>query len=228
MVAQNDKWIATILPPTPKLRIRGELPVALTIALLVHFGFFLFLHIGRSKEVDQPPTLVQLLTIPMSPPKPEAPTFVELQLQIPQPSPVAFPEISIEEPPAVSKTGTPSVSIALPPQVTPAGGGGSGQGHGAGQGSATDTWTTCTRRDMPDYPQSAKMYGITNAKVTLLVPLDERGAIGKIQVLRSSGLRLLDDAAVKAVRRWKCSPVIEDGRPVKAITKQEIEFLLSR
>jgi protein TonB len=218
----------------PKSRVWSARAVALTIVFALHVAFLVLLSVRSPQVIDESPALVQVLDIPVAPSKPDIPTVADLEmLSLPLPQ-VPLPEISIDDSPASTGNDSPPVPVVFSPMQDAISGRGSGQGQGEGRqnargsGSAPDTWTACSVRNMPTYPQSAKVYGIQQARVTLLVPLDEQGAIGKIQVLRSSGLQLLDDAAVRAVKRWKCSPVVEDGRPVQAITKQEIEFLLRR
>jgi TonB family protein len=64
----------------------------------------------------------------------------------------------------------------------------------------------------------------TGTKVTLLAQLDESGKFASIVVESSSGSPSLDAASISALKQWRCSPVIENGRAVAALVKQEFHF----
>jgi protein TonB len=60
--------------------------------------------------------------------------------------------------------------------------------------------------------------------VILEALLDERGNVDRLKVLRSEPL--LDDAAVEAVRRWRCTPTLLNGVPVPVLMMVTVRFSL--
>jgi len=75
----------------------------------------------------------------------------------------------------------------------------------------------------PVYPALAiasQMQGI----VILEAIVDEEGRVESVRVLRSPGV--FDNAAVEAVRQWRYSPVILNGRPEKFILTVVVSFRL--
>jgi protein TonB len=52
------------------------------------------------------------------------------------------------------------------------------------------------------------------------------GKAGAADIVRSSGSGMLDQAALKAVRRWRFSPAQRAGRPVRATLNVPITFEL--
>jgi len=109
------------------------------------------------------------------------------------------------------------------------GGSGGGTGHGSGHGSGNG-WgmvgdMACVYCPKPDYPQDAlemKQQGT----VVLRVMIDARGDVSDVAIKQSSGHVLLDQAALRTVRRWKVEPDKTAGVPVGAEAEQVINFEL--
>lgn len=83
----------------------------------------------------------------------------------------------------------------------------------------------CPRRPAPAYPAAARRRGL-EGRVQLKVALAATGVIDEITVSESSGSPLLDEAAMAAVRRWRCKPARIDGKAVSALALQRITFHL--
>lgn len=58
---------------------------------------------------------------------------------------------------------------------------------------------------------------------TELPPMDAP----RVEVARKSGSRLLDRAAVDAVRKWRFSPAMQDGRKIAAAVEVPVDFVAS-
>ena len=58
----------------------------------------------------------------------------------------------------------------------------------------------------PEYPPEARAKHITGSGVYDVWMRVETGVVTHVDVLRSTGSKLLDDAAVKALRRWRSRP----------------------
>jgi protein TonB len=63
--------------------------------------------------------------------------------------------------------------------------------------------------------------------VVLRVELSESGNVAVARVDRSSGYTRLDDAALVAVRTWRCLPATRNGQPVRAVALQPFNFILN-
>ena len=76
----------------------------------------------------------------------------------------------------------------------------------------------------PAYPSIAR-----SARVSGIVILDatiaEDGSVQDVRVLRS--IRLLDDAAVDAVRQWRFTPTLLNGQPVRVLMTVTVSFALN-
>ena len=62
--------------------------------------------------------------------------------------------------------------------------------------------------------------------MVLRVELDEQGSVSAARVAQASGFARLDEAALAAVKAWRCTPAQRDGRPVRAIALQPFKFVL--
>jgi protein TonB len=210
---------------------------ALAVVVIVHLGLLFVTREAKTDIQVLPPPVVHFVDIPivLPPPPPESQAVSPKFLELAPPS-MAAPELSIEaEVPAEATDhrlmtipiSSAPMSSASPRSIGAGTGGGQGHGDGAGHanGSGPDIFANCKRRVMPTYPASAKTNN-QSGKVVLLVELDETGRFASIKIAQTSGSRALDAAGIDAIRRWKCSPVIENGRPIRAMAKQEFEFTM--
>ena len=78
----------------------------------------------------------------------------------------------------------------------------------------------------PPYPSQARRMGI-EGRVVLQVEILQNGNAGRIEILRSSGHELLDQAAIKAVGGWRFAPARVAGAPVTAWAEVPISFRLT-
>jgi periplasmic protein TonB len=58
----------------------------------------------------------------------------------------------------------------------------------------------------PEYPVEARAKHLTGHGVYDVIVRTETGVVTRVVILRSSGSSLLDDAAVKALSRWRAKP----------------------
>jgi protein TonB len=77
----------------------------------------------------------------------------------------------------------------------------------------------------PAYPHLARSAGIGGV-VVLEAVIDAAGNVTGVQVIRS--VPLLDQAAVDAVRQWKYTPALLNGKAVPVIVTITVRFALSR
>ncbi|HEY9253585.1 MAG TPA: energy transducer TonB [Stenotrophomonas sp.] len=80
----------------------------------------------------------------------------------------------------------------------------------------------------PPYPRAALM-DRRQGTVLLQVRVDANGLPVAVEIARSSGFRVLDQAAREQVlRRWRFRPALQDGRAVEAIGLVPVAFSLSQ
>jgi len=84
---------------------------------------------------------------------------------------------------------------------------------------------SCPDRSPPDYPLFARRMN-EQGKVVLRVELGEDGRVANATVKTSSGHQRLDDAALAAVKKWRCKPVVQNGAAVSAVALQPFSFIL--
>ncbi|WKZ20359.1 MAG: energy transducer TonB [Candidatus Jettenia sp. CY-1] len=77
----------------------------------------------------------------------------------------------------------------------------------------------------PEYPQLAKQMR-QEGLVILRVEVDQKGTPVKVEVEKSSGYQLLDQAALKAVRHWRFQPERVGNSPVKSMVAIPVRFRL--
>lgn len=123
----------------------------------------------------------------------------------PQPVEVHVPSQSVES------SGPPAATVApTAPAVIQAG----------------DLGTRMISGAPPRYPtESRRLREQGTVVLALVLGLD--GRIDSISVARSSGHERLDDAALRAVRKWRWAPTMRNGSPVIVRGQIEIPFVLS-
>lgn len=67
------------------------------------------------------------------------------------------------------------------------------------------------RNRPPEYPDAAAARG-QQGTVVVLIHVSENGVPRGVELLQSSGYKLLDDSAIRAVGKWHFRPAIRDGR----------------
>jgi protein TonB len=77
----------------------------------------------------------------------------------------------------------------------------------------------------PSYPALARRQGLQGT-VVLHVLVDETGHAGKVHLQRSSGARLLDAAALAAVRDWHFVPARRGDTALAAWVEVPVRFSL--
>ena len=83
----------------------------------------------------------------------------------------------------------------------------------------------CSERPPPDYPPTSRRIG-EQGRTVIRVELDTEGRIADARIDARSGSERLDNAALAAVKRWRCQPARRDGLTVRAIALQPFDFVL--
>ena len=117
--------------------------------------------------------------------------------------------------PAQPDTPAPERAVQAPPMPLPAG----------PLALSSELAMVCPERPAPAYPPLSRRLGETG-QVVLRVELSESGKVASAMVERSSGHPGLDQAALAAVRHWRCSPATRNGQPMRAVALQPFKFVL--
>ncbi len=85
-----------------------------------------------------------------------------------------------------------------------------------------------TYRDtpLPAYPPSAREQGL-EGMVILSVQVGANGRVGETRVKTSSGARVLDDAALAAVKTWTFVPARQGSRAIESWVEVPVRFALT-
>ena len=75
----------------------------------------------------------------------------------------------------------------------------------------------------PKYPDEARRR-IEDGQVIVLMHVDRSGYVCRVTVVQGSGVEGIDDATLKAVRRWRLVPGMRNGEPVEAIHTFAVRF----
>jgi len=86
-------------------------------------------------------------------------------------------------------------------------------GGGPEIGGAVDTDTIPLVRIQPTYPTRAQERGI-EGWVEIEFTISPRGTVEKPHVLRYEPSSIFNNSALRAIRKWKYNPKIENGKPV--------------
>jgi protein TonB len=123
--------------------------------------------------------------------------------------------------PAAGGGATPNMPAAAPARApSPAG------AVPQAQGATAPTLTLVPlATPAPDYPRDAMMSG-TQGYVVVEFTINLEGGTQDISVVDASPQRTFDQAARRAVSRWKFQPLIENGQPVEKRVQRRIDFKL--
>lgn len=162
----------------------------------------LALEIVRPPKPPEPPKVEP----PPPPPKPRqnrAPPPIETAAVVPTESPIAAPVETV----AAAEPAPP----APPPAPEPVKAAFGGIGY--------------KNNPAPDYPAQAVRQG-WQGTVLLRVRVLASGTVDAIEVIRSSGKKLLDDAAIATVQRWVFAPSTRGSAAIDGFATVPIEFKL--
>lgn len=196
---------------------------AMALTLSLNLAIVLFALLPNSPHTfhaPPPQALFAVLQPPIPPPIPAVPTLqVVKQVTAPsirvaraRPVPIAIPVPQAIAPVAPVQTSTNSSATgAAAAAVT--------------DSSATIAYETATP---PAYPVQALRSGVQGT-VLLKVLVDPSGKPVQVLVERSSGSRVLDDAALRHVlAAWRFHPAIRDGRAIEAWAVVPVRFNLDQ
>ena len=179
-----------------------------------------------------PPSPVKI-TIPVTPkPIQPAPTRQETPRSVTPAAPqllvsavpVTSPTEPVAPPPPVAKT----ISLPTPVSTFVPPGPASVERSSVGPQPlllSGELSVSCSERTPPAYPKQSLRLG-EQGKTVLQVELDELGQVANVVVKTKSGFPRLDEAAVNAVKSWRCTPAKRNGVAVRSVAVQPFNFAL--
>jgi protein TonB len=108
----------------------------------------------------------------------------------------------------------------------PAGRGGTGGSASVSNAGVDSRPPGYGERAAPEYPALAVRRGYEGTTL-LRVRVLEDGHVAVVEIKESSGYRILDEAAMKAVRPWRFTPALMAGKPVASWVLVPIAFKLT-
>lgn len=199
-----------------KSRWSNSVGIALTV--VVHVAVVLLLLSSRTKvEVGLPPVAAHVISDQSTQPQPFELASARPELDTPQVE-MVVPDLSVAEasaPTAVAAAAPTSHSIASTSQSS----------------EKADMVEPRFDADYlnnpaPAYPRVSRRHR-EQGVVTLRVYVLPNGAPERVELERSSGFALLDEAALEAVRKWKFVPAQAGGKAVAAWVNVPLEFSLN-
>lgn len=170
--------------------------------------------------------------LPKARPKAQMETQMETQMEAKleaggEAKPKAKPEAEPKAGPAPQASGADphfAASKALPGNVLPNSKNPQGQEAG-GAIAAGNNSPKIINNPKPNYPALARQRG-QEGLVLLIVQVDEKGQPGPIEIKTSSGYPMLDQAALKGIKKWKFQPASLAGLPMAGSVLVPVEFRL--
>lgn len=177
---------------------------ALAAGILVTFALFILMQflIQASDEVPPPPKPTPSIDLVMQ--KPD--TSVKQKIR-----PLPQPPKLVKPPEPLAQTTTMSEGISLKPVIDVPNLGYRVSGTDLTGAGKTDTNAKPIVRIEPSYPMAAARQGI-EGWVELSFSIAADGSVTDVQVINAEPKRIFDSAAKKALKRWKYSPKLEQGR----------------
>ena len=174
-----------------------------------------------SSPLENPPALSEDSPTPSEEPPVPPPSVASPVVPVPQPqTPPRKPKprthqtvasvTSTQASPGSGVQATPSASVAS---------------HADAPASSDPLPLASHARVRPEYPDISRKRG-QEGLVRVLVHVDEKGIPEEAAVAQSSGFSLLDEAALKAVRKWRFTPGLRNGVPVRGRAIVPVEFRL--
>jgi protein TonB len=101
-----------------------------------------------------------------------------------------------------------------------------GEGNGTnGEGGTGGGGLVVISRVLPDYPPRARAQRI-EGWVRLAIEVSPSGTVSAARVVAASPERVFDEAALKAIRRWRFKPAFSEGRAVSQRATLTMRFRL--
>jgi protein TonB len=190
----------------------------------VTFGLFYFMAYLISGGADRATEQKEQIVVEIMTNPPESKVQERKRVPPPPPPPPKQPPKPQPPQPENSNPNTGGLSFNMPSiDVGSTAGGLSGPGAFGRDGDATPIV-----RIEPKYPIEAARDG-KEGWVQLKFTINELGGVDDVEVIDAEPKRIFDREAIRALRKWKYRPKVEDGKPVKQPGIQvQLDFKLNQ
>lgn len=196
-----------------RLRILTAMPAAVVATLVLLWGMERLIRADENLQVPEPEIYKVPDPVMVEPPppqvlynRPKPPDAVEIE--------PAFPELdlTVGEPEGNIVALAPAPPAGVRPTITNVSG---------------DT-PVATMLIQPSYPSVAANKGL-EGYVDVEFDVTETGATANVRILKAEPAKVFERETIKAVKRWKFSPVVRDGQPVAYIGMvQRVHFQMEK
>jgi protein TonB len=190
--------------------------IAATTSVMVH-GLVFFAQVGTMKapviDVNRAPSSIELSLVASRAAIPKVTKAREETIKMKKIDPVTSPAILKQSADEEKKTNEKNVSSRK------------NQSLNTRQGALGHAQALSSENSAPVYPRLARERGY-EGEVVLKVEVMQNGDCGSVSLKKSSGYRILDDAAVRAVRGWKFKPAMRGLRAFTSAIELPIVFRL--
>jgi len=213
-----------VLAPPPRLQLDAKRILATSGAIAVHVAILMMLLMPA--PVATPQAQEEVIVVPTDPVKQELPKItpppkLEKPKPLPQHQPPPLPTRSIPEEQIDPVDQTQSFVDKYVPEIE-----GPPRDFGVVAESSPFQQLATDMAPAPPYPRMAVQRRVQGT-VTLRIHVDAGGKPIEVSVEKSSGSRILDEAALKFVQnRWHFVPAQSNGQAVDAWALVPIEFVL--
>ncbi len=223
-----NAWVGVAMRPSlpdfPALTHRREISLIIAASIVVHLGLFFFVSQRQQEALTTTPPEIPPMVVEFAPPPPavvEPPPKLETPPQVqpkappppeainPLPAPAVIPEPPAPAQPVTVQEAPPREAPPAPVVTTP-----------------PLAYADYLRNPAPSYPDLAQRRG-WEGSVQLKVFVLASGRAGRVDIEKSSGRPILDDAAVAAVRNWRFVPSRRGSTPVDGYVSVPIDFKLN-
>lgn len=161
-------------------------------------------------EMDAPPP--DVVAEPMPRPEPPVEPVPEPLSEIPNPEPIR--EVAAMTPQVPKKATAPQRTAILPSNVQ-------------GVRAAHVPTPVVLNNPVPAYPELARQKG-WEGRAIVRVEVSPAGHATKVSIARGSGFGVLDQAALRAVKKWRFRPRTVGGLPAPGVVEVPVNFSLNR
>lgn len=200
-----------------------SLLAAAVVVLLAHVAVAAWLHRPAAVEAVTPPQIPPI-TVDLAPP-PELPPPPVLKKELPPPPPVQKVQPRPEPVPVSEPVKTEAAPVETPPPPAPVAPV-APPAPPVEKVTLPDAYAGYLRNPAPAYPAFAQERG-WEGSVLLRVHVLETGKPDTVSVKKSSGRKILDEAAVRAVQHWSFVPAKRGATPIDGWVDVPVDYKLN-
>ena len=212
-----------------------RLTTSLLIAVAINIGLLMMMHLMTQSEthyqVVESPSLLDFIRLDTA--SETAVKTRQLPDKPPPPLPTPPPPPAAMATPSVSSLPTPDVvapQIAVPMTLT----GGPFLGKVAAEAIDTASVKPTTYANVapiyrapPRYPRLAKTRGI-EGQVRVAFTINPQGQVQDPKILAADPAGVFEKAALRAIKKWKFAPQVEQDKPTSTLAAVTIVFKMPR